>query len=221
MQAFEPKDQNGNPMPESDFIVDQIVNKGYAVCDQFISENHVVELLEILRTLEAEDNFKKAGIGTYDQFHVNNQIRGDYIKWIEHKDAKPPTKAYLNKILDLLYFLNRSCFLGLKDFESHYTRYPKNTFYKKHLDQFQSNPHRRLSFILYLNQDWQKGDGGELRIYLNEAGDSFIDIEPIASRFVCFRSELIEHEVLLCHKERYSITGWMLDQLSELTFLSA
>ena len=45
------------------------------------------------------------------------------------------------------------------------------------------------------------------------------DILPAGGRLVVFRSDQIEHEVLLCRKKRYSITGWMLDQLSELSFL--
>jgi SM-20-related protein len=36
---------------------------------------------------------------------------------------------------------------------------------------------------------------------------------------VCFRSDQIEHEVLPATRERLSLTGWMLDQLSNLRHL--
>jgi SM-20-related protein len=105
--------------------------------------------------------------------------------------------------------------LGLKDFECHFAIYPENTFYKKHIDRFQQNAHRVLSFVLYLNENWQKGDGGELGIYPDK--EEHI-VEPVAGRLILFRSEIL-HEVLLSHKERISLTGWMLDKDMSLTFL--
>jgi SM-20-related protein len=39
---------------------------------------------------------------------------------------------------------------------------------------------------------------------------------PEAGRLVCFRSDLIEHEVLPATRERYSLTGWALDRAPEL-----
>jgi len=35
---------------------------------------------------------------------------------------------------------------------------------------------------------------------------------------VCFRSDLLEHEVLPTKKERKSLTGWMRDQLLNVPF---
>jgi SM-20-related protein len=45
------------------------------------------------------------------------------------------------------------------------------------------------------------------------------DALPIAGRLVCFRSDVIEHEVLPSKKERLSVTGWMLDQEAGLKYL--
>lgn len=106
-------------------------------------------------------------------------------------------------------FVNKSLYLSLKEFEIHMTIYPAGTFYKRHLDQFRSDDHRKLSVICYLNEEWQPEHGGQLRMHLPEGP---IDVLPLSGRLVCFRSDMIEHEVLPATRERWSLTGWMLDQ---------
>jgi SM-20-related protein len=60
-----------------------------------------------------------------------------------------------------------------------------------------------------LNQDWQKDDGGELRLYLNgTADDTHIDIMPVGGRLILFLSAKFLHEVLPAKRERISLTGW-------------
>jgi SM-20-related protein len=119
-----------------------------------------------------------------------------------------------------MQYLNRTCYLGLKDFEAHYAVYPPETFYKRHLDQFKYNDHRKITFITYLNENWKTTDGGEICLYLPGAnGEETVKFLPEAGRFLLFRSDLLEHEVKITQRERYSITGWMLDQLHDLTFL--
>src|SRR5690606_19417075 len=105
---------------------------------------------------------------------------------------------------------NQSLFLSLKDYEVHMTVYPPGAFYKRHLDQFSREDHRKLSVICYLNHDWLPDYGGQLRMWLS---DKAIDVLPVSGRLVCFRSDLIEHEVLPATLPRLSITGWILDHL--------
>jgi SM-20-related protein len=57
--------------------------------------------------------------------------------------------------------------------------------------------------IMYLNIDV---DGGELRIY---QGNKWQDITPNAGKSVFFKSNQLEHEVLITHLPRMSITGWL------------
>jgi len=52
---------------------------------------------------------------------------------------------------------------------------------------------RILSSVLYLNEDWQAGDGGELLIF-DPAGESFIaTVEPTFGRMIIFLSESFPH----------------------------
>lgn len=199
-----------------DYIVDGLAEHNYAVVDQFLPEDLTRQLLEALLHLREEGELKKAGIGKQQNFQVDKSIRGDYIKWIDPETSQQVTHVFLEKIEVMMQHLNRTCYLGLKNYESHFAVYPPGTFYKRHADRFQQNPHRIITFVYYLNPGWTEEDGGILRLYLSSGQTK--DIVPVAGRLACFRSE-VEHEVLLAHKTRCSITGWMLDQISSLTFL--
>src|SRR5690554_1726629 len=68
----------------------------------------------------------------------------------------------------LRLILNRTLLLGLDNYETHYALYPPGAGYSRHLDRFKDNPLRTVSVVLYLNSQWQPGDGGELRLHLPE-----------------------------------------------------
>jgi len=190
-----------------DAIADDLAETSYAIADQFLSQEEVTSILELDDFKKGIQNFKKAGIGKHHQ--VSEAIRGDYIQWLDKKSAPPPLSVHFGKIQQLMQCLNQTLFLGLKDFEIHMTVYPAGAFYKRHLDQFKKDDHRKLSVICYLNKDWKQEYGGQLRIFLPEGSK---DILPLAGRLVCFRSDHLEHEVLPTTRERLSLTGWILDQ---------
>lgn len=197
-------------------LTDGLVSRGYAVIDNFLSAREVYSILELDDFKRALLHFKKAGIGKRQERQINESIRGDYIHWIDKQNRAEPLVLYLKRLEKLIQHLNQSLFLSLKDYEVHMTVYPIGSYYKRHLDQFKADDHRRLSIICYLNIDWQDIEGGQLRMHLP---DGATDVFPMAGRLVCFRSDQIEHEVLPATRERLSLTGWMLDQLAELRHL--
>lgn len=201
--------------PHFEAIADGLAEHGYAVIDQFLSQQEVGAILD-LEELRDTANMKRAGIGNSQSLQVQEGVRGDYINWLDRETAPQPVKVYLTRLDELIAFLNQSLYLSLKDYEAHFTIYPPGTFYKRHLDQFKYDDHRRLSVICYLNPDWKEAEGGALRMYLL---DKTLDVLPEAGRLVCFRSDIIEHEVLPATRERLSITGWMLDRLAALKHL--
>ncbi|NOS92565.1 MAG: 2OG-Fe(II) oxygenase [Cyclobacteriaceae bacterium] len=190
-------------------LADGIAEAGYAIIDDFLSPEEVQNIQQLDGFKNGLLQFKKAGIGKSQEKQINEAIRGDYIQWIKPESAEPALKVYLSKLNELIAFVNQNLYLSLKDFEVHQTIYPIGTFYKRHLDQFKKEDHRKLSVICYLNSDWKESDGGQLRIYI---GNETKDVLPLAGRLVCFRSDLLEHEVLPATRERLSITGWLLDQ---------
>ena len=192
-------------------IADGLADKSYAIIDHFLSEHEVNTLLQSDEFKNSKLHFKKAGIGRHQEKQIVESIRGDFIQWIDPHAPPIPLKNYFEKLSLLIQFINRSLFLSLKAAEVHMTLYPVGTFYKKHLDQFRYDDHRKLSIICYLNPDWKEKHGGQLRMYLPEGP---MDILPMAGRLVCFRSDLVEHEVLPATRERYSLTGWLIDKIN-------
>lgn len=191
-------------------IADNLAESGYSIQDNFLTSLEVDEILELDVFKSAAENFKVAGIGKSGSKAVVESVRGDRIQWINN-DSPQPLQHYLHRIKELANALNRELYLSLKDAEVHMTIYPPGTFYKRHLDQFHRDDHRKLSVITYLNPDWNETNGGELVLYLpNETRN----IMPLAGRMVCFRSDLLEHEVLPGNRPRYSLTGWILDTIA-------
>lgn len=194
-------------------IADGLAEKGYAVIDQFLSQNEVDAILKSESFKNATQIFQKAGIGKNTGHQINEAVRGDYIQWLDKNSAEPSSLVYLNRLNELVSFLNQALYLSLKDFEVHMTVYPAGSFYKRHLDQFKHDDHRKLSVICYLNNDWNDSNGGELRMYLPDETKDFL---PLSGRLICFRSDQIEHEVKPANRERLSLTGWILDQYADM-----
>lgn len=205
-------------MDESSFnaIADDLAEQGFAIVDNFLDRKETEQLVQLDEFQNGLLHMRKAGVGQQSDFRINESIRGDYIRWIDKTSTVPPLKLYIDRLNGMMKFINRSLFLSLKDIELHMTVYPAGAYYKRHLDQFKPGDHRKLSVIFYLNKDWTDDLGGQLRMYLKNGAR---DVLPVAGRLVCFRSDVIEHEVLPSKKERLSITGWMLDQEVDLKHL--
>ena len=60
--------------------------------------------------------------------------------------------------------------------------------------------------ISYLNENWQKEDGGELLI---QQGNSDQNISPTLGKTVFFKSNELIHEVLPTLQRRMSVTSWL------------
>jgi SM-20-related protein len=158
--------------------------------------------------MEQADKLKKAGIGTQDDFQVKAEIRGDFIYWLdENRDSA--LSPFFGLMDELNQNLRRFCYLSLSGSEFHIAKYPARSYYHRHLDQFKERSNRQITVLVYLNKNWNKGDGGELVIYKD--GEDIM-VEPIAKRLLVFKSDIIEHEVLTTNVPRYSLTGWLLHQ---------
>ena len=113
----------------------------------------------------------------------------------------------MEKIKKLIHYLNSTCYTRINHFEFHYAWYDPGSFYKRHLDQFKSNRGRKFSLVIYLNDNWQQTDAGNLRLYLDGHD---IDLFPVGGRAVFFKSDEVEHEVMPSPiRPRISIAGWL------------
>jgi SM-20-related protein len=141
---------------------------------------------------------------------VREDIRRDEVMWIEPGAASAHQALYLATLETLRLALNERFFLGLFDYEGHFAIYAEGAFYKAHLDRHAGTRDRIVTVILYLNEGWQAGDGGELKLWTSAAGRDgrYELIEPRMGTMVCFMAEDFWHEVLPATKQRTSITGW-------------
>ena len=206
---FEAIDFVENPLYEQ--IITDIRKEKYSIIENFFSTDDVAVLRQSILTKYEEDTFKKAAIGNRVNETIVKSIRGDVILWIDETKADTAEILFFNRINDLVGYLNKTCFLGILHKEFHYAIYPKNTYYKRHIDTFQNDDRRKLSFVCYLNEDgWLPENGGELVLYLDENGQEVEKvIYPFPGRVVIFESQIIEHEVRPVIVDRLSITGWL------------
>lgn len=195
--------------------LDELAQKDFVVIDNYLSEDLYTRLFHFFEAKRKENELSKAGIGALGEYTIASEIRGDYVYWL-NPDTDIELKPIQSQLNELVNMVNRYLFLSISDFEYHLAYYPEKTFYHKHLDQFKQRNNRQLSFVLYLNSNWEIGDGGELRIFRE---DGEIDIQPVKNRLILFKSSVVEHEVLLTSKGRYSLTGWMLNNPVGLGFL--
>ncbi len=186
--------------------IDQLSEDDHVVIDNFIEEGVYQTARSFLMEKLEGETFAKAKIGPGSEEQVISEIRGDYIYWLD-RTRDTTLLPFFGLIDETIQVLNRYCYLSLSGFEFHLAHYPAGSFYKRHLDQFKSRSNRMISMIIYLNEGWKHGNGGELKIF-QDKGD--LIVEPLARRCVLFKSDTVPHEVLKTQVSRYSLTGWLL-----------
>lgn len=196
------------PPEQLDRIADGLAGPGWIVLENVMPAEQCAALAEEIRAGFAAGDFHRAGVGKSGELQVVSEVRGDHVHWLEHASAAPLQRQWLGWLDELSCGLNRALYLGLQEFEGHAAIYPPGSFYKKHLDQFRGTSERSVTAILYLNPDWQPADGGQLRLYLDEACSEYRDIAPRAGTLVVFLAARFYHEVLTAHSERIAVTGW-------------
>ncbi|CAK9006227.1 unnamed protein product [Durusdinium trenchii] len=107
--------------------------------------------------------------------------------------------------------------------------YRRGAEYHCHKDSYSGTDNSRMvTILLYLN-DWQPGDGGELRLFgtkqvdadvgtgpgLRDAASApdlerFVDVAPLSGRVVMFRSREIWHAVREPREQRWAMTLWVM-----------
>lgn len=190
-------------------IISCIAEQGYVVIDDYFTGDFIASLGNLAKSKFNKQEMTQARTGKHAQ--TNASIRGDSIHWLDENTNELVIQQYFLQMQHLKTLMNRHFYMGLASLETHLAIYPAGAVYKKHLDQF-SVIHantlntRKLSSILYLNEDWLPQHGGELKLYINET--EWLDILPKGGRLVLFLSAEFWHEVLPATRERLSLTGW-------------
>lgn len=195
--------------------MDDLAENDYVISDQFIDDEMYIRIMNFFREKEENDQLTKAGIGSSGEFKLDASVRGDFIYWLE-RDKDQKLEPFFGLMDELVDAFRTYCYLSLSGSEFHIAKYPAGSYYKRHLDQFNSRSNRMITVLIYLNENWKPGDGGELKIYGKEKE---LLVEPIARRLLLFKSDKVEHEVLPTRVPRYSLTGWLLHQQATVGFV--
>ncbi|WP_142687898.1 2OG-Fe(II) oxygenase [Chitinophaga polysaccharea] len=190
-----------------DTLINSFIESKVGISENFLSSELSGSLKENLLHLHSLKNMLAAGTGNQAQVNQDRSLRGDVIYWLDRQHNNAHENAFFDVMDAFVVYLNQSCYTGITGYEFHYTLYETGSFYRRHLDQFRNNDSRQYSMIIYLNTGWQPADGGQLSIY--HTGSNAQQIDPSAGKTVFFKSSELEHEVLLTHKPRMSITGWL------------
>ncbi|MGH8373337.1 MAG: 2OG-Fe(II) oxygenase [Gammaproteobacteria bacterium] len=186
----------------------EVIRQGWCVQPGFLPDARVAELGDVVRAQWALGNLHKAGIGRGAAHSVRHDIRGDHVLWLDQCKA-PLVRRFIGEELESLRLaFNAAGYLGLYEFEGHFAVYPSGAGYARHLDRFRDSDARVISLVLYLNQDWQAADEGELCLYPGIEQQEVIRVLPAGGTLVGFLSAEIAHEVLPARRDRFSMSGW-------------
>ena len=183
-------------------ITDALVDDGYIIIENALDSKLSKELE---RFSHLQTAFKKAGISGAEALHFDAKRRRDKTLWIDEDfDVQSEFLAFTNGLKE---YLNKTLYLGLSYYESHFSIYDEGDFYEKHLDAFKNSKNRVVTTVYYLNNKWNSADGGELIVY-DENDNFLLKVTPNLNTLVVFLSDSFPHEVLPAKKRRYSIAGW-------------
>ena len=230
--------------------IDHLKNKGYVVIDNAISTQ---ELVDAKKDISKIYDKKKFGNNAENE----EEYRTDKVTWIHENIEGQLISSKLAEgllkvlrvcrnipleIVNLNYCAPEE--LGVPIINQLAIYDGKNKGYKAHRDQPEhkigfTHPlqsalqgtllDRKLTIILYLNENWDTNNGGDLRIFLDTdmadmtgaRSKSYIDIAPLGGRIVIFDSASILHEVRPTLQEdckRYALTLWAGGESSTSTF---
>lgn len=218
-----------------DVLFQSLEERGWAVSDRIVPPSLAQALRNHAHQLWQQGFFKPASIGRQAGLVRDPDIRGDAICWINDNTPPPPCAEFLAWTDALRQELNRHFFLSLRGQEFHFARYEPGRGYARHMDQHGGTSARKVSLVLYLNEDWKAEDGGELCLYGPETGDGEpgrdapapsggdrqpdpgpnaaleAKVLPESGRLALFLSDRVPHEVLPARRVRWSLTGWFRD----------
>ncbi len=189
-----------------DDIANGLVQSGYIILPNAL-DSHIIRDLQQRAQNLTPTVWQEAGIGRGSVHQIAKSIRSDKTHWLS--DENLVEAKFLSYLESLRKGLNQRLFMGLFDYECHFSSYAKGAYYQKHIDALKGKSNRVISMVLYLNSDWQSLDGGELLLYHPDREKEIIQrVLPQMGTAVFFLSEKFPHEVLKANRQRLSLAAW-------------
>jgi Rps23 Pro-64 3,4-dihydroxylase Tpa1-like proline 4-hydroxylase len=192
--------------------VEQLYERGYVIMDDCFPVSDLVPLyVKAIEMKKRQELQCASGVRLEDDPFRDRTARDDAITFLH------PTDSEFAYVTQQCLAIQRECaqfFQLLNENEIQLAVYPPNGGkYDMHRDAFPTDDpsdteQRRLTFISYLNPDWdEEKHGGVLRLF--RKGKVIQDISPKAGRSVLFLSGVMDHQVMPAFRERVAITCWM------------
>ena len=167
-----------------DSLINSYIDNKVGIVENFLPHSLALCLRNNLLKVYDEKQFISAGTGN-EKATQNKSVRSDVIYWLDRNHDAPHENDFFDLVDAFVSHLNNTCYTGITGYEFHYALYETGSFYKKHMDQFRNNDSRKYSMIMYLNEGWQDGDGGELNIHHE---DWVQNISPVNGKSVFLKA---------------------------------
>lgn len=201
---------------------EQLAERGYVVIDECFGRGWATALLDEMKWLHANDLFKpnKTQFALTQRAGAAAQVF-QFVKpnifEVDLHDAELRRKV---PELDALFHstaLLEALSTHLPDYELQFSTSGRTLKLQRnagsggcfpcHYDNPGTPNKRKLTCLLYLNDSWQPGDGGEVQLlpFLEQP----VTVAPKMDRVVIFQSDWMLHRVLPSNAERYCLTIWL------------
>jgi len=219
------------PTPLSSVDIETLEKEQFLVVKNFLPPSLLLSLRSDHRFLRSSDRFVPSGIG--DDKTLATSIRNGESLFLSRnlsggdEDCRSSLHSSVDEIADCLNdHMGEGEIINLATTELLYAYYPRGGFYSKHVDSLPNSVSamRCWSFLIYLNENWKKGDGGELRVHhsglpplrcfdedivVTSDSGQYFDVQPVGGALVIFKSSTCLHEVLpTLSDERIAVVGW-------------
>ena len=196
-------------------ILHTLAKYGFCVVDNLVpSELAEKTLEEIRRSYHTSGKFApgKLSNGAMNRMSRLDDIRGDSVMWLDGSNDEHvfllQVAKQMNKLALSLYHANGIAMNRVSKSKVMVSCYDGNgKGYKKHIDSPRDDS-LKLTFIYYLNKNYEKRHGGCLRIHTDSRS---VDISPEFGKLVIFRSDTLVHEVLPAYIRRFAFTTWYME----------
>lgn len=182
----------------TDAEIEQLGSQGYFVRDSFLGHALALEAIGEASAVP----LRAAGVSRTGE--VVDSVRSDEMAWLTESESPAALREVYARFAQLMRSLNEGAWLGLKRFDLQLARYRPGAKYVRHFDAFRGEESRRITAIVYLNRQWVREHGGQLRLLVEPP----CEVEPLLDRLIVFRADTVEHEVVTACADRWAITAW-------------
>ena len=196
-------------------VLRTLVKDGFCVVENLVPLDLARKTLEEMQSAyETPGKFMpgKLSNGAMNRVRSLDGIRGDSVMWLDgtNEDSALISQVtkQMNKLALSLYHANSVAMNRVSKSKVMVSCYDGNgKAYKRHIDSARDGS-LKLTFIYYLNKDYDAQQGGCLRIHSELEP---IDIPPELGKLVIFRSDKLIHEVLPTFNRRFAFTIWYME----------